>query len=125
MAGGPLYLTDAAPPFPHRHKLPPPDLPHPPPLPANAQDAGAKDGTLTSHRWLGGNSLNAAYYKFDEQSEKLVSFLKNGIDGKGVLGIDIFGLEKEQAAPASPSGDASPAAKATLIAPLGLTEYSL
>ena len=95
------------------------------PLANGAQDAGAKDGTLTSHRWLGGNSLNASYYKFDEQSEKLVSFLKNGIDGKGVLGIDIFGLEKEQAAPASPSEDSAPAANATLIAPLGLTEYSL
>ncbi len=65
------------------------------PLPAKAQDAGAKDGTLVSHRWLGGNSLNAAYYKFDEQSQKLVEFLKGGIDGKGVLSVDIFALEKE------------------------------
>ena len=90
------------------------------PLAAGSQDAGAKDGTLVSHRWLGGNSLNAAYYKFDEQSEKLVNFLKNGIDGKGVLGIDIFGLEKESAAT---SPDEAP--KTSLIAPLGLTDYSL
>ncbi len=74
------------------------------PLPANAQDAGAKDGTLVSHRWLGGNSLNAAYYKFDEQSQKLVDFLKNGIDGKGVLNVDIFALEKEPPATTSPLG---------------------
>ena len=90
------------------------------PLAAGAQDAGAKDGTLVSHRWLGGNSLNAAYYKFDEQSEKLVNFLKNGIDGKGVLGVDIFGLEKESARTSSEE-----APKTSLIAPLGLTNYSL
>ncbi|HEY2471921.1 MAG TPA: tetratricopeptide repeat protein [Terracidiphilus sp.] len=92
------------------------------PLAAGAQDAGAKDGTLVSHRWLGGNSLNAAYYKFDEQSQKLVSFLKNGIDGKGVLGIDIFGLEKESSPTSSASDDAP---KTSLIAPLGVTDYSL
>ncbi len=89
------------------------------PLAANAQDAGAKDGTLVSHRWLGGNSLNAAYYKFDEQSQKLVDFLKNGIDGKGVLNVDIFALEKE-----SPASSEDTTA-ITQIAPLGLTNFSL
>jgi tetratricopeptide (TPR) repeat protein len=95
------------------------------PLPANAQDAGAKDGTLASHRWLGGNSLNAAYYKFDEQSQKLVDFLKNGIDGKGVLNVDIFALEKEPPASASSSEDSSTPANAALIAPLGTVPFSL
>ncbi len=95
------------------------------PLPANAQDAGAKDGTLVSHRWLGGNSLNAAYYKFDEQSQKLVDFLKNGIDGKGVLNVDIFALEKESPATTSPSDDSSASANATLIAPLGIVPFSV
>jgi len=90
------------------------------PLATGAQDAGAKDGTLVSHRWLGGNSLNPAYYKFDEQSEKLAAFLRNGIDGKGVLSVDIFGLEKESA-----STSPDEAAKTSLIAPLGLTDYSL
>ena len=89
------------------------------PLPANAQDAGAKDGTLVSHRWLGGNSLIPAYYKFDEQAQKLVEFLKNGPDGKGVLNIDIFGLEKEAATSNSDLPNTS------LIAPLGLTTFSL
>jgi tetratricopeptide (TPR) repeat protein len=89
------------------------------PLAAHAQDAGAKDGTLVSHRWLGGNSLNAAYYKFDEQAEKLVNFLKNGPDGKGVLNVDIFALEKESAS----ASDNTPST--TLIAPLGLTRFSL
>lgn len=87
---------------------------------AGAQDAGAKDGTLVSHRWLGGNSLNAAYYKFDEQSEKLRNFLKNGPDGKGVLNVDIFGLEKQMA---SSSADDAPLTK--LIAPLGLEDFSV
>ena len=94
------------------------------PLSANAQDAGAKDGTLVSHRWLGGNSLNAAYYKFDEQSQKLVDFLKNGIDGKGVLNVDIFALEKESPASAPPSEDATPA-NAAFIAPLGNVPFSV
>jgi len=85
-----------------------------------AKDAGAKDGTLVSHRWLGGNSLNAAYYKFDEQSKKLVDFLKNGTDGKGVLNVDIFALEKEAA-----SGSSGEAPVASLIAPLGLREFTL
>ena len=89
------------------------------PLAAGAQDAGAKDGTLVSHRWLGGNSLIPAYYKFDEQSAKLVAFLKNGFDGKGVLNVDIFGLEKET------TGAASDDASTTLIAPLGQAAFSL
>ena len=75
-------------------------------------DPGAKDGKLASHRWLGGNSLNAAYYRFDEQLQKLVNFLKNGPDGKGVLNVDIFALEREKA----------PADKA-LVAPLGLVSF--
>ncbi len=90
------------------------------PLAAGTQDSGAKDGTLVSHRWLGGNSLLPAYYKFDEQSQKLRDFLKNGFDGKGVLNVDLFALEKETA-PAS----ADEPAKTTLVAPLGLTSYSL
>jgi len=96
------------------------------PLPANAQDAGAKDGTLVSHRWLGGNSLNAAYYKFDEQSQKLVEFLKGGIDGKGVLNVDIFALEKEPPASVSTSEDTSvPTNPGALIAPLGNVPFSV
>ncbi|WP_239461248.1 tetratricopeptide repeat protein [Occallatibacter savannae] len=86
-----------------------------------AKDAGAKDGTLVSHRWLGGNSLNAAYYKFDEQAEKLVAFLKNGPDGKGVLNVDIFALEKESA-----PGPADEVPTTSMVAaPLGLKDFSL
>ena len=55
----------------------------------------------------------AQYYKFDEQEEKVIAFLKNG-----VFNVDIFALEKE--------GAHDPDAHAMeLIAPLGLTSFSL
>jgi tetratricopeptide (TPR) repeat protein len=87
------------------------------PLPASAIDPGAKDGQLVSHRWLGGNSLNPQYYQFDEQTEKLVAFLKKSWDGKGVLNVDIFALEME--------GAAATRSDQVLVAPLGLTSFSL
>ena len=86
-------------------------------LPTGADDSGAKDGKLVSHRWVGGNTLNPAYYKFDEQARKVADFLKNGPDGKGVLNVDIFGLEKE-GAEATPKDE-------VVVAPLGLTSFSL
>ena len=87
------------------------------PLPANSADPGAKDGKLLSHRWLGGNTLMPVYYKYGEQAEKLTAFLKNGFDGKGVFNVDIFGLEKENAAATT--------SDQVLVAPLGLTAFSL
>jgi tetratricopeptide (TPR) repeat protein len=85
-------------------------------LPEGSQDPGAKDGALVSHRWLGGNTLNPLYFKYDEQAEKLAKFLRDGPQGTGVLNVDIFALEKEGA----PAGDSS-----ALIAPLSLTNFSL
>jgi tetratricopeptide (TPR) repeat protein len=87
------------------------------PVPSGASEFGAKDGQFMSHRWLGGNTLIPAYYKYDEQAEKLTAFLKNGPDGKGVLNVDIFALEKENAAATS--------SDQVLVAPLGLTSFSL
>jgi tetratricopeptide (TPR) repeat protein len=87
------------------------------PLPSAAIEPGAKDGQFTSHRWLGGNTLIPAYYKFDEQAQKVAAFLKNGPDGKGVFNVDIFALEKEGA-------EATPKDQ-VLVAPLGLTSFSL
>jgi tetratricopeptide (TPR) repeat protein len=81
-------------------------------LAAGAEDPGAKDGKLASHRWVGGNTLVPAYFKFDEQAAKVAAFLKNG-----ALNVDIFALEKESAA-ATPSDQ-------VLVAPLGLTSFSL
>jgi tetratricopeptide (TPR) repeat protein len=86
-------------------------------LPNGSVDPGAKDGKLVSHRWLGGNTLIPAYYKYDEQAQKLDNFLKHASDGKGVFNVDIFALEKESAA--ATAGDQ------VLVAPLGLTAFSL
>jgi len=86
-------------------------------LAAGAIDPGAKDDKLASHRWLGGNTLLPQFYKFDEQARKLDAFLKNASDGKGVFNVDIFALEKESAA--------ATASDQVLVAPLGLTSFSL
>ena len=82
-----------------------------------ADDPGAKDGTLASHRWRGGNTLTPAYYNFPNQAVRLVDFLRNGFDGKGVLNVDIFALEKESAAATS--------ADQVIVAPLGLTRFAV
>jgi tetratricopeptide (TPR) repeat protein len=87
------------------------------PLGAGAAEPGAKEDKFTSHRWLGGNTLLPQYYKYDEQSEKLAAFLKNGSDGKGVFNVDIFALEKEGAA-ADPKDE-------VLVAPLGLSSFAV
>ena len=87
------------------------------PLPLSASDPGANDGMLRSHRWTGGNTLIPVYYKYSEQSDKVTAFLKNGPDDKGVLNVDIFGLEKEGV-------EATPTEEA-LAAPLGLASVSL
>jgi tetratricopeptide (TPR) repeat protein len=87
------------------------------PLPNGSVDPGAKDGKLVSHRWLGGNTLMPVYYKYDEQAQKLDDFLKHASDGKGVFNVDIFALEKESAA--------ATASDQVLVAPLGLTAFSL
>jgi tetratricopeptide (TPR) repeat protein len=87
------------------------------PLKEGAVDPGAKDGKLVSHRWAAANTLMAQFYKNDEQLQKITDFLKNSYDGKGVFNVDIFALEKESAA--------ATAADQVLVAPLGLTAFSL
>jgi tetratricopeptide (TPR) repeat protein len=86
-------------------------------LPDGTTEPGAKDGKFVSHRWPGGNTLIPQYYKFDEQAGKVAAFLKNASDGKGVFNVDIFGIEKE--------GAAATATDQVLVAPLGLTSFSL
>src|ERR1700751_1226565 len=83
-------------------------------LPADSSDPGAKNNQLASHRWLGGNTLIPAYYKYDEQAEKLAAFLKNGALNMGVLNVDIFALETE-----------SEGTAASIAAPLGLTSFPI
>jgi tetratricopeptide (TPR) repeat protein len=87
------------------------------PLAEGADDPGAKDGQLVSHRWLGGNTLMPQQYNYPEQAKKLVEFLRNGPDGKGVFNVDIFALEKESAA--------ATAQDQVVVAPLGLTRFAL
>lgn len=69
-------------------------------------DSGAKEGKLTSHRWLGGNTLLPTYYKYDEQMARTVAFLR-----AGVFNVDIFAIEKE--------------GTAGTVAPLGSTPFSI
>jgi Flp pilus assembly protein TadD len=71
----------------------------------HAQDYGAQDGKLASHRWLGANTVLAKYYGYNEQLEKTIAFLKNQ-----VLNVDIFGMERNGS---------------KLIAPLGTTPVEI
>jgi len=93
------------------------------PLAAGAIDPGAKpdpvtkEAKLVSHRWPGGNTLAPQYFNYPEQAKRVVDFLKNSYDGKGVFNVDIFALEKEDAAATSKDK--------VLVAPLGLTAFSL
>jgi tetratricopeptide (TPR) repeat protein len=87
------------------------------PLKEGAIDPGAKDGKLVSHRWPAGNTLMPVFYNYPEQAKKVEDFLRNSYDGKGVFNVDIFALEKENAA-ATPTSQ-------VLVAPLGLTAFSL
>ncbi len=87
------------------------------PLAPAAKDPGAKDNQLATHRWLGGQTLIPAYYHYDDQSRRTADFLRQGFDGKGVLNVDIFALERENARENEPSPN-------TLIAPLGLVPAS-
>ena len=75
-------------------------------------DSGAKKGQLASHRWLGANTVIPKIYGFDEQASRIVKFLQNN-----VFNVDIFAIEHgEMAENTSSKG---------LVAPLGLTNFSL
>jgi tetratricopeptide (TPR) repeat protein len=71
-------------------------------------DAGAKDGTLASHRWLGANTAIPTLYGYDEQLRRVEAFLKSG-----VLGLDLFALTK------------TTARGSTLIAPIDRKPFTL
>ena len=85
--------------------------------PGAKPDPVTKEAKLVSHRWPGGNTLAPAYFNYPEQAKRVVDFLKNSYDGKGVFNVDIFALEKENAAATS--------SDQVLVAPLGLTAFSL
>ncbi len=62
---------------------------HMPSQTIEALDYGAEAGKLMSHRWLGANTAIAKFYGYDEQMEKTIAFLRNG-----VFNVDIFGIER-------------------------------
>ena len=71
-----------------------------------SRDAGAKNGTLVSHRWLGANTLIPTYYNYPDQLAKTEAFLK-----AGVFNVDLFSVEKD--------------GQKGLIAPLGSVPFSI
>ncbi len=80
---------------------------HMPRSSAALPEAGAKNGTFASHRWLAGNTAVPFYYGFDEQLTKTIDFLRSG----NFMNVDIFGLK---------IGD-----NPSLIAPLGSVPFTL
>lgn len=68
-------------------------------------DYGAKNNTLASHRWLGGNTAVPFYYGDEEQLQKTVEYLK-----AQRLNVDLFALKKTEG---------------PYIAPLGSTSFEL
>ena len=69
-----------------------------------ANDAGAKNGTIASHRWLGANTAAPLFYGQTRQVELTEKFLSDH-----VLSVDIFALRREatgaRIAPLSPASD--------------------
>jgi tetratricopeptide (TPR) repeat protein len=69
-------------------------------------DYGAKDNTLASHRWLGGNTAVPFYYGYKDQLQKTIDYLR-----AQRLNIDLFALRKND--------------DTKYIAPLGATSFAL
>lgn len=71
-----------------------------------ANDAGAKNGTIASHRWIGANTAAPLFYGQTRQVELTEKFLRDH-----VLSVDIFALRREATgatiAPLTPSADNS------------------
>lgn len=80
---------------------------HMPRVKGHLNDYGSKEGTFASHRWLAGNTAVPYFYKYDDQLEKTIGFLRSG----RYLNVDIFGIKK--------------AGSDQLIAPLGSTSFRL
>ncbi|MEW6737156.1 MAG: tetratricopeptide repeat protein [Acidobacteriota bacterium] len=57
---------------------------------ASTNDRAAKNGLISSHRWLGANTAAPLFYEQNEQAEMIKSFLQ-----QSVLNIDIFAIQGE------------------------------
>ncbi|SEG52316.1 Tetratricopeptide (TPR) repeat [Bryocella elongata] len=73
-------------------------------------DYGAKNHQLASHRWAAANMLIPQIYKYNDQADAVVKFLKDQ-----VVNVDIFAVEPETPAEGQPE----------LIAPLGKNAFNL
>jgi Flp pilus assembly protein TadD len=54
----------------------------------SANDLSAKDGTISSHRWIGANTTTPLFYGQKKQAELTKAFLENNI-----ISLDIFALK--------------------------------
>jgi Flp pilus assembly protein TadD len=68
------------------------------------REYGSVPGKFMSHRWLGGNTLLAKYYGYDEQLQKTIDFLRNGVNNGNPLNVDLFGIERNGSALVAPWG---------------------
>jgi Flp pilus assembly protein TadD len=68
--------------------------------PITSRDYGSEPGKLSSHRWLGANTLLSKYYGYDQQMEKTIAFLRNS-----ALNVDIFALEQNGGKTIAPLGN--------------------
>jgi Flp pilus assembly protein TadD len=69
-------------------------------------DYGAKNNTLASHRWIGGNTAVPFYYGYEEQLQKTIDYLR-----AQKLNVDLFALRRND--------------ETQYIAPLGSTNFEL
>lgn len=56
----------------------------------SSKDAAARDGVISSHRWIGANTITPLYYGHTKQFELTKAFLENK-----VISVDIFALRSE------------------------------
>lgn len=74
-------------------------------------DYGAKDGKLASHRWLGANTAIPEFYGYQDQMQKITTYLQDNL-----FNIDFFAIRKGVEAAASDDG---------LIAPLDKENFAI
>jgi tetratricopeptide (TPR) repeat protein len=72
---------------------------HMPSEAATLPEYGAEPGKLASHRWLGADTAVFKYYGYDEQLQKTIAFLRNG-----VLNVDLFAVQRNGGALLAPLG---------------------
>jgi tetratricopeptide (TPR) repeat protein len=76
-----------------------------------AEDFGAKNGKLASHRWLGANTAIPEFYGYKDQMQKVTAYLQDNL-----FNIDFFAIRKG-------SGDES--SDEALISPIDKQNFQL